>query len=302
MRKLEHLNIQRVDHLALQLGLAERHLRYLANSNALYYPHTFIDKKGKERHGFIPKAHFRPIADKLKVLVQRIHMPSWLHGGIPDRSAIGNAKCHIGKHLVFNLDLKSFYPSVHRMLAFNAFRNIAGCSPDVASILTKLSTFDNQLPQGSPPSAFIAAMVSIPMGLRLRNLALQHGASYSQYVDDITISGGKHLARLERLIEEIVCTSGFILHAGKRKRLYRHEEQTVTGCRVNFHLDAPISMYENVTDDIEDWERGAGDRMHLASLQGKLVYIQGLCSERAAPLQQRLELAVSRDSRTTVAV
>ena len=71
-----------------------------------------------------------------------------------------------------------------------------GFSPDVASVITKLTTFKGHLPQGAPTSTTLANLVFLPTGLKLNEIAKQHNLRFTIFVDDVTFSSHndfKHL-------------------------------------------------------------------------------------------------------------
>ena len=71
---------------------------------------------------------------------------------------------------------------------------------DVARILTRLCTLKGSLPQGSPTSTIVAALSTVELTDRLDQFASNHNASYTQYVDDVTVSGPKHMIKMTPLL------------------------------------------------------------------------------------------------------
>jgi hypothetical protein len=124
-------------------------------------------------------------------------------------------------------------------MVYTMFVQRLGCVPDVARILTRLTTLDGAIPQGAPTSTMVANIVLEPLVLRVRGLADQHGAAYGQFVDDGTISGPSHLRRLLPLVKQIVAQAGFTAKESKTVCVDADHEQIVTGYRVNHQLDVP---------------------------------------------------------------
>lgn len=46
----------------------------------------------------------------LELLYERLRVPSFLHGGVPRRSILTHAICHVGMDMVGTLDVKDFFP------------------------------------------------------------------------------------------------------------------------------------------------------------------------------------------------
>ena len=96
-----------------------------------------------------------------------------------------------------------------------AFQYRCKCAPEVARLLAASTTPFGCLPQGAPYSSIVAAVATDRLADRLRSLAEQHGARYTQYVDDITLSGPKHIARLKNLMIRIIRSVGFDIASEK---------------------------------------------------------------------------------------
>ena len=152
------------------------------------------------------------------------------------KSIVDNARPHIGKALVINLDLKDFFPSIHysdiiRVFAYMGYRT------DVAHLLTRLCTNgQNVLPQGSPASPALSNLVSLRLDKRLGQLAKNLGCTYSRYADDITFSGNKEIRSAIPLIKDIITDEGFEINEDKVRLQYANQRQEVTGLIVNEKL------------------------------------------------------------------
>ncbi len=73
-------------------------------------------------------------------------------------------------------------------MVYKIFCKRLECSPNVSRYLTRLTTLNGSLPQGSPTSTILAALIAEPLAKRLDNFAKGHRADYSQYVDDNAVS------------------------------------------------------------------------------------------------------------------
>lgn len=65
------------------------------------------------------------------------------------------------------------------------------CSSDVAGILTKLSTFKNHLPTGSPLSPILSFFSHLDMWNNIDEIVRGENCILSVYLDDIAISGDR---------------------------------------------------------------------------------------------------------------
>ena len=84
----------------------------------------------------------------LKNILLKIEFPEYAYGAIKGRDNIKNAKKHQGKKFNFTTDLKSFFPSINHKMVFDMFRSL-NFSPTVSRVLTKLTTYKGELPQGT---------------------------------------------------------------------------------------------------------------------------------------------------------
>jgi hypothetical protein len=235
------------------------------------------------------------------VLLSRIALPPYLHGGVKGHSPRTNALVHVGKTAVLKFDLQDFFPRISPRQVYGLFLERLGCSPVVARILTRLVTLNGGLPQGSPTSTVVANLVILPLAKRLNGLALSHESDYSQFVDDGVISGPGYIERLRSLIERIICEEGFRASPKPHKRLtlYRCEEQVVTGVKVNRRLDVPQERLRETRETLagveEQIAQGIGpSESQLRSLCGKVRHIRGLNARKGSRLEKRLQSVLSQ--------
>lgn len=161
-------------------------------------------------------------------------------------SIVDNAKPHIGKELVINLDLKDFFPSVTYAEVLRLFVYM-GYRLDVSHLLTKLCTNSNNvLPQGSPASPSLSNLVLLKLDKRLSTLARSINCCYSRYADDITFSGEKRIKSIVPLVQRIIIEEGYSVNEDKVRLQYANQRQEVTGLIVNTKL----SVSKNITDEI----------------------------------------------------
>ncbi len=241
------INLHTVSRLAQRLDVDECWLRRLAASMSLHVCAGEVPKSsGGVRHVYAPSANLKEVQRRINwQLLQPIALPPALHGSVPGRSARTNAAQHAGKRVVACLDIKDFYPSVHHKRVYRLFRDF-GCAPDVASLLTKLTTYDYHLAQGFPSSPAIANLILAGMLPRIQELSRKHGLSVSLYQDDITFSGGPGITGALKLASRILKRCGFTVNVSKRRIMDRGSRQTVTGWVVNRKVNVSKSEYREL--------------------------------------------------------
>lgn len=160
------------------------------------------------------------------------------NGFIREKSIVDNAKRHVGKPCVINLDIKDFFPTIKYLDVYKMFTGF-GYSKHLAMIFTGLCTFENVLPQGAPSSPYISNLICEKLDRKMMNLANRIGASYSRYADDITFSGEKSITKYIKLLKDIIISEGFVVNEKKVRVQFQYHKQIVTGIVVNEKLSVP---------------------------------------------------------------
>jgi len=190
-----------------------------------------------------------PILKKIHKSINRkilsaVYYPSYLHGGIknnPDgtnRNHISNAKLHRGKRLIISADIAGFFPSVNELVIRNIWQCFFPFAPDVAGLLTRLTSYQNELPQGWGTSSYLAQLVFWDNEYLLCQTLRQRGIKYSRYIDDFTLSTNQTLTKesITRLFRDLtlMCMQkGARLKGKKCKVESKYRPQTVNKLGVN---------------------------------------------------------------------
>lgn len=190
----------------------------------------------QERYGKYWSRTINPPHEELKniqkcingYLVNNIPMPDFAFGGVKEKDNILNAKQHKGQKYVFQTDLTDFYPFISCKRVYEMFVRV-GFSADVASKLTKLTTFKGHLPQGAPTSTTIANLVFEPTGRKLQKLAEEHQLRLTTFVDDVTISSQSQFKDLTPEMIRILDRDGFRI--SQNKTSYKSGIVEITGVR-----------------------------------------------------------------------
>ena len=187
-------------------------------------------------------------------VLNKLNFHDAAHGFIRQRSILTNAKAHLNKEVIVNIDLIDFFRSIHFKRVKGLFYKL-GYSEKVATIFSLLCSepeteeveLDGHtyyvakgariLPQGAPTSPAITNLLCYRLDCRLQGVAKIMGFSFTRYADDITFSGEGEAAqkvqqllwRLHRIIEE----EGFAIHPRKVKVMRKGARQEVTGIVVN---------------------------------------------------------------------
>ena len=246
-------------HLLYILGVNKEQLDYLlAHIEDYYYSfekvklNKFTGKPQKNSNGEFATRQINSSKGKLKDVQTRLYnfmstqvkMPQYVYGGVQRKNNVSNARFHQGNKYIFTTDLKSFFPSISHKQVFQMFLR-EGYTPEIARILTKLTTHKYQVPQGIPTSTLIANLVFKPIGLEIEQLAKEHHIKFSMFVDDITLSSKSDFKKLIPKILSIIKKGGFkICH---KKTHYQTKNPVITGviCQNN-RLLAPLGYKKKI--------------------------------------------------------
>jgi RNA-directed DNA polymerase len=199
------LNIRSVKHLALRLGISKELL-------LLVYDHidTFCTmeeketKNGKKRKiAYASKKLKRIQRAILDNLLSTIPVHTAAHGATKGHSSKTNAAIHSGNKFVLCFDLKSCFPNIHSSRVRKMFEEQLGCSPDVSTILTRLTTFKYHLAQGFPTSPAILNIICAALDEQIMRFVSIKNLAYTRYIDDITVSGNFISGYTRKRIREV---------------------------------------------------------------------------------------------------
>ncbi|MGE0869079.1 MAG: reverse transcriptase family protein [Kofleriaceae bacterium] len=253
-------------------------------------------------------------------ILAKLEVTQHAHGFVADRSTVTNARLHLQKNIVVNLDLESFFPTITYPRVRGLFESL-GYSPAAATLLALLVTEaprmkvlhdgtpywvaagDRALPQGACTSPVISNLVARKLDRRLAGAATKLGWTYSRYADDLTFSAsGEPKAKMSLMmsrVRAIVRDEGFAINEAKG-RVQRHaRRQQVTGIVVNDKLGAPreeIRRLRAILHRAKQTGLAAQNRDKRpdfeAYLRGKIAYITMIDPAKGAALRAQLEAGV----------
>lgn len=199
-----------------------------------YYRRVEIEKKdGGTRELLIPAMKLRLIQQWiLKNILYSIHISDHATGFRKGHSIVTNAKPHLGKKCLVNMDLKDFFPSINQKQIFQIFYYY-GYTISVSYMLSRLCTYEGYVPQGAPTSPYLSNIVCLKLDKRLSKLSEQYEADYTRYADDMTFSGNRCLKNIILPVTEIVEDEGFLVNVNKTRIQMAHQRQEVTGVNVS---------------------------------------------------------------------
>jgi RNA-directed DNA polymerase len=241
---IKRFSVSSLEELAALLSTEPGHIEYvLSHLPQLYRHETRRKPNGTVRNLWIPRDPLRPLQDKIQSnVLTKAPQSDCVQGGVKGRSIITNAKHHVGKPVLSTMDIRDCFPSINVNKVQKVFEEL-GFSGEALSIITKLTTWKFQLPQGPPTSPLIANLALAKLDRRQMGVAKKHRFTYTRYVDDLASSGGRRLRKVRRLQERIVESEGFSikpLKEGQQKIMHRERDrQELTGLVLNQKINLP---------------------------------------------------------------
>lgn len=224
-------------HLSNILGIKWKNFKNIINnSDKLYYDFKISKKSGGKRKISMPNKELLIVQKQIQEkILNNVKIHNNAYGFVKNKSIIDNAKKHLKKQMILNIDLKDFFPSIHRGRVFYIFKNICKYDNDTSYCLTKLTTYKNSIPQGAPTSPSISNIVAFMLDVRLSKIADKFNITYTRYADDITFSGNKESINnsLLKIVSEIIEECGFNVNKKKTRFASHASRQEVTGLIVN---------------------------------------------------------------------
>lgn len=200
----KHKSIASVEALARALGYDAAQLHDLAKKAPVSYRVAARIKKqdGSERITYDAYPKLKELHGRLlKRILREISFPGYLQGGIKDisspRDYVRNAGMHSGAVIVINHDISNFFPSVSERTIYDIWHNFFRFTPTVAELLTRLTSLNDGLPQGSRVSNYLANLVFWSDEPILVEKLHKRGITYSRLTDDITLSARYRLSKKE---------------------------------------------------------------------------------------------------------
>ena len=243
MRKKNRHKLRTISDIARHLSINEGYLQELlseldSDETTLYRSWDEAKPLGGTRPIDSPKEKLKFVQRRInETILQRTQINKIVTGGVRGRKLKDNLIVHLEQPMVANFDLKSFFSNITNLQVYRMF-TLIGAAPDVARMLTRLTTFKGRIPQGGPTSTMIANLVAgygdmACLDGRLAGLCGKNKFRLKRWIDDISVSGAPYLKNFEPTIERIIEQAGFIPNRNKTTFASKDAAQIVTGHLVN---------------------------------------------------------------------
>lgn len=192
-----------------------------------------LGKQPKPRKVQKPAPRLLAVHERVLKLLRCVRVPEYMQFALKGTSYKNNAEKHLSGRCVATLDIRNFFGSTSKSKVFNFFNYQLKAPGDVAHLYADLTTFDNCLPTGSPLSPLLSFYANKTLFDKLSNIAIEHGLTFTCYVDDLTFSGDKISRNFLWQIEDTIRKFGHVV-ASKKTRVFEADTpKHITGVIVH---------------------------------------------------------------------
>ncbi|WP_201633004.1 retron Ec67 family RNA-directed DNA polymerase/endonuclease [Psychrobacter immobilis] len=290
--------------LASLLGFSEKQLTnilYSSNINEKYYKFSIPKKSGGDRRILAPHASLKLLQSNMAILLSQCHdeienervTKTAQQSSILSFSSHGfrkalktdnslepfsfniysNAKKHINKKYVLNIDIVDFFESItfSRIVGYFHKNRHFLLDIDVAILIAQIATYrpsisvEGYLPQGSPLSPIISNLIGSILDARILRLSQRYKLDYSRYADDITLSTNMksfptEIAYLKNdewvvgsKLKKAIEGSRFTVNKKKTRLYTRNKRQEVTSLTVNKKVNISKKYYRYTRSMVNEY-------------------------------------------------
>jgi retron-type reverse transcriptase len=300
--------------ISINFGIALTYLESVIAQPDKFYTLLKIRKKGRSKYKYrkVYKADEQlalfhseirsqiefNIYDRKSQLKSEYVTP-YAYGFIKKRGIRENAKVHLNKTHLLNLDITDFFKSIKSRDVYNVFVRL-GTPDDGAKILATLCTLHNKLEEGLHTSPLISNIHCYDLDIQIAELAKKYKFLYSRYADDLTFSSNTRVP-YPKQIEKILNSFGFDLNYDKTRYSKKGQAQYVTGLSISNekYPRIPKIMKSQLRTELYFMEKyGVASHCHkrgidqndisqeLNRIQGWIWYMYGIEPELAAQYKE----------------
>lgn len=230
----------------------------------IYKNYSIKKKRGGTRQICAPEQQLKTIQKRLNYFLQAYYLwikPNEVHGFVVNPHYLGtycniveNAKVHVNKKYVLNIDLKDFFPSISAKQVKDFFSSDFFYFNEHLSIaLALLTTYEGKLPIGAPTSPVISNFICHQLDNDLIIFGKQNNLKYTRYADDLTFSSDDVISNNHTLdIINLIKKNNFKINERKVRLRTSNRKQTVTGLTVNKQVNVDRKLLKKIRAMLHD--------------------------------------------------
>lgn len=306
----ERLDLYSFRYLEFLLGFSRLQLRELSSHAARHYRPFYKEPKArpfarkpinkKKRLIDNPKGDLKKVQRRINQrLLKPLILPEHLLGGVPGKCIRDNAYLHLGSPCIATVDIKKFFPSITPLQVYHVWRVRLNCSPRIAAVLTRLTTFRGYLPQGAPTSTLLANLVLSGSDCGIKAACDAAGIRYSSWVDDLAFSGMKAREIIPSVISALI-QAGFRLSHQKIKVMGAGDRKTLNKLVLSKFVAVERAYISRIRAGIHNLQVGKVPNSEIGAfvraLEGSINYVHLMQPQKAVKLRSQLAAAQSVDN------
>lgn len=228
------------------------------------------------------------------------------------RTIFTNAKMHLGKKYLLNIDLDNFFHQIteekvkgvfsdHQLFSFNS---------ETEDFLSSLVCYKNRLPMGSPTSPPLSNFAMINLDNELSVWAQQNQLVYTRFVDDLTFSSNKPITEAYfNTINDMLFSYRYNPDPDKIKWFGKDDLKEVTGLIVGKTISVPseylialeneivkIKEIRQYTNTYPDYQVMEWLQKLEKTISGRLAFIKSVYGADNKEYRRLLSLMNSREN------
>ncbi len=238
--------------LELDLGFSAKTLYAISHSINKHYRTIKIPKKNDGfRQLSVPDEILKSIQKSItEKLILPMGISKYAKAYYPSCFIVKNAKLHIKKKIVLNLDIFKFFDSIsYSMVKDKVFPTDVYAEP-LRILLSLLCYYNDGLPQGAPSSPAISNVIMCEFDELVGKWCERQGICYTRYCDDMTFSGEFNPNIVISFVRSELKKQGFLLNEQKTKIQKDGRRKSVTGLVVNEKLSIPIEYRRKLRQEL----------------------------------------------------
>ena len=287
----------------------DRRKLYLISKQPKYKTFTIPKKGGGERKIEDPSADLKRLLYQLNRYLSSVYFfeksraaYGFITGVKNDddrRNVLTNARKHVGKPYLLNVDLKDFFHSVTHDKVVEIFSGKPfRFKRALPELLADLTTYQGRLPMGAPTSPVLSNLACRDLDDLLTQYTVGLGWIYTRYADDMTFSSNTTITvdQIER-VKVIIHNAGFTINPKKVTVFGPQENKVVTGLVVTDQVSlAPefLPLLEGEIKQLHDIFRVQNEHGRLYTkwvekfkqqVQGRLNFAQFISKKNDLTIQ-----------------
>lgn len=255
-------SLRSVHDLSKLLKTHPQQLRLLAQQST-YRTFTVPKKGGGERQIEVPPAPLKKVLTLLNRYLQSTYFfekSSAAYGFVSGvrndedrRNVLTNAKKHLGRPYLVNIDLKDFFHTINRAMVLRIFSEKPfRWKGELADLAADLCTYQGRLPMGTPTSPTLSNFACRDLDHRLQKFATNMLWVYTRYADDMSFSSQQHInTEMLQSLKEIITEAGFLINHRKVVRYGPKDDKIVTGLLLTDRVDLAPDFLPQLRKEID---------------------------------------------------